>query len=250
MRDIKDYTENYVNLVFEDYQVMYRRKLVLEIIRKYPHRRILEIGCGMEPLFKYLDSKEYDQYVVIEPSEQFCKNAIKESLENEKITCINDYFDASEKVKQYKFDFIICSSLLHEVENPEELLKNIAMICTKSTIVHINVPNANSFHRLLAKEMNLIDDVHEMSDQNKLYQQHNVYDKTRLGKTVETAGFSVIEAGSYFVKPFTHKQMFDMLENHIINEKVLDGLYNIVKYFPEYGSEIFVNVSVGRIQNR
>lgn len=245
MRDIKDYTRNYVNLVFEDYQVMYRRKQVLKILEQYPHRRILEIGCGMEPLFKHLDSNGYDQYVVVEPSEQFCQNALKESSENDKIICINDYFDAEGEVKKYQFDFIICSSLLHEVENPEELLKNIAMICTESTIVHINVPNANSFHRLLAKEMNLIDDVHEMSDQNKLYQQHNVYDMARLSKVVEDAGFRVMETGSYFVKPFTHKQMFDMLENHIIDEGVLDGLYNIGKYFPEYGSEIFVNVSIG-----
>lgn len=244
MRDIKDYTKNYVNLVFEDYQVMYRRKQVLAILGQYSHKRILEIGCGMEPLFKFLDSKEYDQYVVVEPSEEFYKNAVKESSENSKISCIKDYFKASEEIKKYKFDFIICSSLLHEVEDPEELLKDIALVCAENTIVHINVPNANSFHRLLAKEMKLIDDVHEMSEQNKLYQQHHVYDKEKLNKVVENAGFRVAEAGSYFVKPFTHKQMFDMLENHIIDEKVLDGLYGIGKYFPEYGSEIFVNVSL------
>lgn len=244
MRDIKDYTKKYVNLVFEDYQVMYRRKQVLKILEQYSHKRVLEIGCGMEPLFKYLDCKEYEQYVVVEPSEQFCKNAVQISSGNDKVRCINEYFNGSEELKGYKFDFIICSSLLHEVENPVQLLKNIGLVCDENTIVHINVPNAKSFHRLLAKEMKLIDDVHEMSDQNKLYQQHNVYDKDELSKVVESVGFRVIEEGSYFVKPFTHKQMFDMLENDIIDEKVLDGLYNIVKYFPEYGSEIFVNVSI------
>lgn len=245
MRDIKDYTKNYVNHSFEDYQVMYRRKQMLKILGLYPHRRILEIGCGMEPLFKYLDCTGYDQYVVVEPSEQFCKNAIQMSLGNNKVRCINEYFNGSEELKGHKFDFIICSSLLHEVENPIELLKNIALICDENTVVHINVPNAKSFHRLLAKEMKLIDDLYEMSDRNKLFQQHNVYDKDRLGKVVKSAGFRVIEEGSYFVKPFTHKQMFDMLENHIIDEKILDGLYDIAKYFPEYGSEIFVNVSIG-----
>ena len=44
----------------------------------------------------------------------------------------------------------------------------------------------------------------------------------------------------YFIKPFTHKQMFEMLETKIIDEKVLEGLYGMTKYMPNLGSEIFI----------
>lgn len=55
MRDIKDYTKKYDERSFEEYQVRYRRKKVLEQIRKYHPSRVLELGCGKEPLFLYLD---------------------------------------------------------------------------------------------------------------------------------------------------------------------------------------------------
>ncbi|MDE6760095.1 MAG: class I SAM-dependent methyltransferase [Lachnospiraceae bacterium] len=244
MRDIEDYEQNYMIHGFEDYQVAYRRKKVLETLKEYPHRRILEIGCGMEPLFKYLDHEDYERYIVVEPGKEFYQNAMCLSAKNEKVNCINDYFAASEELKSGELDFIICSGLLHEVEDPIGLLENIVHICNKDTIVHINVPNANSFHRLLAKEMGFVDNVFEMSERNVLLQQHEVYDKKKFCNVVEAAGFKVIETGSYFLKPFTHKQMFEMLENHIIDENVLNGLYNITKYFPEYGSEIFVNAGI------
>ena len=44
------------------------------------------------------------------------------------------------------------------------------------------------------------------------------------------------------MKPFTHSQMYEMMCKSIIDEKVLDGLYEMTEYMPEMGSEIYVNV--------
>lgn len=118
------------------------------------------------------------------------------------------------------------------------------MTLTDETIVHINVPNANSFHRVLAKGMGLMDDVHDFSDRNLQMQQHKVFDMESLKAEVENAGFTVCDCGSYFVKPFTHSQMYRMMEEGIIDEKTLDGLYAISGGFNEYGSEIYVNVKL------
>lgn len=244
MRDIQQYTQDYLQPNFEDYQIKYRRKKIIEELNKYKHTRILEIGCGMEPLFQYLDDMEYEHYVVVEPSKQFYENACHISENNNKITCINDFFQYDEKLEKEKFNFIICSSLLHEIENQMKFLEDIAAVCNKETVVHINVPNANSFHRLLAKEMGLIDDVHDLSKRNLQYQQHNVFDQGLLKQFVSGVGFSVLDSGSYFVKPFTHQQMFQMMNEGIIDEKVLDGLYKMGKYFDNYGSEIYVDVKL------
>ena len=139
------------------------------------------------------------------------------------------------------FDFILCYGLLHELEQPEELLEGILKVSNESTLVHINVPNAKSIHRLIAKGMGMITDEYELSGRNLLYQQHNVYDLKRLKTVMEHVGFEVVECGSYFVKPFSHSQMYEMVKEKIIARDVLDGLYSIVKYMPEHGSEIFVN---------
>lgn len=57
---------------------------------------------------------------------------------------------------EHDFDFIIISGLLHEVPDPKKLLQSIYKICKQDTLVHINVPNVYSFHRLLAYEMGCI----------------------------------------------------------------------------------------------
>ena len=126
------------------------------------------------------------------------------------------------------------------------LLKAIADVCTESTVLHINVPNANSFHRVLAKQMGLIKDVCEFSESNKLYQQHNVYDMEELVECVKLCGFRVIDEGDYFLKPFTHSQMYDMIGKGIIDEKVLDGLYGMTGFLSGMGSEVFVNCKLRR----
>ena len=54
-------------------------------------------------------------------------------------------------------------------------------------------------------------------------------------------GFAVEDSGDYFLKPFTHAQMWSMLEAGIIGPEVLEGLMNVVRGFPGAGAEIFVN---------
>ena len=247
MRDISKYTQDYLKPNFEEYQLKYRRKKILEILNQYPYSEILEIGCGTDPLFQYINSNSYKKYVIVEPSIEFFNHACKEAAFNNKIEIINEYFTATEQLKKRNFDFILCSSLLHEVEEPEIILRDINKICNINTVIHINVPNALSFHRVLAKAMGLIEDVYDMSERNHLFQQNRVYDLKLLEEIVINTGFSIIEKGSYFIKPFTHKQMYQMMESQIIDEKVLEGLYNLEKYFKDLwsdgvGSEIYVNI--------
>lgn len=242
MRDIGDYTINYNIPNFEDYQIVYRRKKVLEIIKKYFHKNILEIGCGMEPFFQYIEG-DYDFYHIVEPSDIFYENAIKLSM-GKNVECIHGFFPPEQDLLDGQFDFILCSGLLHELEQPEKMLEGILKISNIDTTIHINVPNAKSIHRLVAKGMGLISDEHELSDRNLVYQQHNVFDLNSLAEIVESAGFEIIEQGSYFIKPFSHDQMYQTIDNEIISDDVLNGLYKVAGYLPEYGSEIFVNCRV------
>lgn len=246
MRDIDAYADFYVERSFEEYQVEFRRKKVLEVIRQLNSKKILEIGCGMEPIFKYLNTDSYESFTVVEPSEMFCKNAREIAGTNEKVKIINGFFEEAASDLKEKFDLILCSGLLLELEEPERVLEAIKSVCDSSKelspVVHINVPNANSIHRILAKEMGLIDDVHTMTERNIKLQQHRVYDIEMLKKQVEEQGFSVIEEGSYFVKFLPHSMMMKMMDQNIISYQVLEGMYQLEKYLPGYGSEIYVNV--------
>lgn len=242
MRDIFDYENKYMDLPFEKYQVGFRRKNIIDSLSLYKHNNILEIGCGLEPLFKYYDN--YNKYFIVEPCELFYNNAVKLSSKKN-VVCIKGFFEeVADKLLNEKIDYIILSSLLHEVEDPLQLLNSIYNICSRDTIVYVNVPNAKSFHRLLAKEMGIIGSIYQKSDTQKLMQQSNTYDLDLLIKEVNRANFRVLNSGSYFIKPFTHSQMQSCLDENIFDNKLLDGLDRLIKYMPEYGSEIFVQACI------
>lgn len=239
MRDIGQYTDSYLVQDFELYQVEYRRKMIIEQIEKYHPNRILEIGCGREPLFQYVDGKEW---VIVEPSKDFYQIARQRAKDFSNVCILQGFFeDQAERLAKEKFDMIICSSLLHEIEEPRCMLEGISKVCTEKTIVHINVPNANSFHRILARNMDIIDDEHEKSERNIMFQQSTVFDMDKLLETVIECRYKVLDKGSCLIKPFTHKQMYELLEKGIISREVLDGLYHMVQDLPMMGSEIFVN---------
>lgn len=63
-----------------------------------------------------------------------------------------------------------------------------------------------------------------------------------LKEEMDKAGFKAVDSGSYFVKPFTHFQMQQCLDQKIFDDRVLLGLENLVKYMPEYGAGIYVDV--------
>ena len=69
-----------------------------------------------------------------------------------------------------------------------------------------------------------------------------IYDMDRLIAVVTKNSFKICEKGSYVRKPFTHEQMKAMLDRRILDKKVLDGFYQLSKYLPECGSEIFFNM--------
>ena len=242
MRDLNRYGEVYLEPGFEEYQIKYRRKKVLSVLTSYAHKCIVEIGVGAEPLFQYID--DYEEYFFFEPVEKFYNNAMKLTNNKNNIHGIKLPFKSDENVRRAKPDFIICSSLLHEVENPRQLLKDIVSTANQKTVIHINVPNAYSFHRILAVESSIIKNVKDKGDRNILLQQNRVFDLDLLIRMVEECGLKVVERGSYFIKPFTHEQMQKMLDEKIINDQILDGLYKMTEHFSDYGSEIYVNATL------
>ena len=247
MRNLLKYAEDYTQQPFDDTHLHFRRKKLIEQIEEYQPKRIVEISCGKRPFFQ--DYTNFEELIIVEPTKAFYDNAsglLKNYPElDSKVILINDYFEnASDQLLETDIDFIIVSNVLQEIEDVSTFLKGLHNICSKNTIVHIVVPNAKSFHRLLAFEMGIIDSVYQLSDRNILLQQATVFDLETLSEVIKKIGFDIIKAGSSFIKPFTHQQMHDLLKHNIINETTLEGLYKMEQYMPELGAEIFVNCKI------
>ena len=243
-RNLKDYETKYEKQPFEEFQVLYRRKKIKEFLQSYKHDCLLEIGCGLNPIFNDVDS--FKELYIVEPAGLFYNNALQKSkalAKKDSISIFNELLEnCVEKLSSERFDFILLSSLLHEVPEPKNLLKQVYKLCSQDSILHINVPNAKSFHRLLAVEMGLIKNEHQKSENNIMLQQQTIFDIETLAELTEQCGFKIVERGSYFLKPFAHSQMAEMFKLGLITIQMLDGFYNMVKYMPDLGSEIYVNV--------
>jgi SAM-dependent methyltransferase len=243
--DIDDYSakyaDQYARRTFETVLVAVRRDQVLQAMARYSHRRVLEVGCGLEPLFTSCDG--WEQFTVVEPSAEFAGRARSLAEGRGDIRVVQAFFeDATRQLPAPPPDFVAVSSLLHEVEDPRRLLRSIHAVCAHETVVHVNVPNVRSFHRLLALEMGLITDLFEASELERRFQRHTRFDMDALSRMVADEGFTVERSGSYFVKPFTHAQMQAMLDAKIIDASVIRALTTMTAHLPGMGSEIFVDV--------
>lgn len=237
---LNTYEANYAALPFEDILRQYRQQNIFKMLASLPHKNMLEIGCGPDPLFQHF--KGFDTMTVVEPGKSYIENAMQLAGQNSNIKFIPDFFEnIVDSLAPNTFDFIIIGGFLHEIQNPAEVLQAVKKVCTPDTIIHSFVPNAHSFHRLLAYEMGLIKDVYVKSGHDELFQRFCIYNMDSFKALFIQNGFEVADAGSYFIKPFTHAQMSELLQINFFNESFMDGLDKIIKYFPANGAELFIN---------
>jgi SAM-dependent methyltransferase len=244
--DIDDYTKRYVAQYegdewFERVLVDARRSQVLESLARHPHQNVLEVGCGMEPFFANVAA--FDAWTIVEPSHAFVEHAREAAAPREGVRAIEGFLeDVAPTLASERFDFIVVSSLLHEVPDPARLLASLRSLSTERTVLHLNVPNVRSMHRLLALEMGLIADLFEKSEMEKKFQRTSRYDQATLRAACEAAGFEVVREATYYVKPFTHRQMEKIIDTQIVDRKLLDALGRMTKYVPDLGAEMYVEL--------
>lgn len=248
MVDMRDYSTRYLDQYdqqsFETVLVPIRREAVLATVSRHPHRHVLEVGCGLDPLFPYVD--DFASFRIVEPSEVFVEAARRKAADDERVVVVQGFLEecVAQVGSDSPPDLVVVSSLLHEVDDPHALLSSVREVCTAETVVHLNVPNMRSFHRLLAVEMGLIASVFTQSELEKRFQRRSQYDLPSLLDAVTAAGFRVGMSGSYFIKPFTHPQMQRMLAEGILDERVLAGLARMVRHMPDMGCEIYVELTL------
>lgn len=238
-KSISTYTQEYLNnYSFESEMVRYRRQLVLERLAHLAPRTVIELGCGSELLAAHHRDQggSWDAWIIVEPSETFAAQARAAELAD--VTVVEAFFEDVAGDLPAQPDVILCSGLLHEVPDAERLLRAIKDRMGPQTTAHINVPNARSLHRRLARSMGLIDDLKALSPRNTSLQQPRVYDLDSLSQQVAAQGLHITQTGGHLVKPFTHNQMEPLVE--ALGREVMDGLYALGKEAPDWASEIYI----------
>lgn len=239
-QEIEAYQSAYTASNFEVIQAQYRKRLLLELLETHQPKRVLEVGCGWDTIAN--SWQDFEHLCIVEPGSEFAEKARQDMAHNRKVNVVQHFLEDATEVLRDEYDLILLSSLLHEVPDVEALMLSAKALCSAHTLVHVNVPNAKSMHRLLALEMGLIDTLYAPSDLQKTFKQPRIFDLQSLKTLADLTGFEVVSEGSFFMKPFTHAQMHTLAQNGFANQAMLDGLWALTKHFPENGSEIYINL--------
>jgi|APSaa5957512535_1039671.scaffolds.fasta_scaffold10266_5 SAM-dependent methyltransferase len=232
-----EYQDQISNDEFETQLIAIRRRQVLDIAKTLGPRTFLEVGCGLNSLFNHL--QDFDQFVILEPVKRFCEIAESDSQNDSSVTIFNCTLENGiTVVNTFDFDLIVASSVLHEVPAPDQFLQSIYQVSDLGTHVYIDVPNVESFHRLLGLQSGLIDELDQFSELENRFGRKSHFTKSSLIESVEKAGFQVIRCFTFFLKPFASHQMQRLLDSNIIAQRTLTGLSKLCEHFPDNGSSI------------
>lgn len=239
-----DYTRDYG---FERWQVEYRRRVVLTETAGMRSGSVLEVGCGLEPLF--CAEPDSHRWLVVEPSTAFVAAAQVRAQNRQDVQIIEGFLESSLDAivaanNNEAFSLIIVSGLLQEVNDPQLFLAAVRTLCSDETVVHVNVPNAHSLHRRTAVAMGLLSHANEQSHRAAVLQQRTVYDVDSLYREVVDAGFRVVGSGGILLKPFEHHRMLSAMETGILTEAHLDAYAVLGAQHPDLASEIWVHLQV------
>ena len=244
--NIEEYSQAYLadfNRYEREHAAPMRRDITQREIGGCANKHILEVGCGMAPMFKDVD--DFRQWTVVEPAAEFFHNAKQVKRDHPlsaRIHVVRGFFaEVAASLSPNDFDVILLSGLLHEVPSPHDMLRAAHHLAAPQTLVHGCVPNAHSFHRLLAVEMGLIDSVFQPSNAQQRLQQPRIYDTRSFRRLFRRAGFNILSAGTHVFKPFTHEQMSNLWHAGFLTPQMAEGLAKMSKHCPALGSEIFIN---------
>jgi|ERR1044071_6307375 hypothetical protein len=239
-RDLDNYQQEYVTSPFEEHLMAARREVVLEFLCRRQLKDILEVGCASRPLVESLP--DFRSCIILEPGRVYfdqAQAAIQKLPAGERVKLFPQRFE--DFAEHPSIDVIIISSLIHEIADAAGMLRHAFDIAPASCWLHINVPNAKSFHRLWAVEAGLIRNEYEKSAMQIRLQQSHTFDLDSLKGLVQQAGFAVEESGSYFIKPFSNAQMQQLVDVGILTKPLVRGLMKMERHLPGLGADIFVN---------
>ena len=236
-----DYSKKYLeNYGLEDFLVRIRQNQLKSFITE-PDSTVLEVGCGV--LSASVLFPEVKSWTILEPDKGF-QNAQRSS--NSRL--LNLHLEDFNPKQTETFSHIIVSSILHEIANLEPFMVKLRELSSAITRLHFNTPNSESLHRRVGEKAGLLASFDSLSPRALYLNQKRTYSLQSLVETMTHFGFEVHRSGSYFLKPFTNDQLWQMLQHNIIDESILMAFCEV---FPSLnnitlGAEIFVECSCPR----
>jgi SAM-dependent methyltransferase len=201
---------------------------------------VLEMGCSSGVMTRYL-AKHAGRLRVVDGSRTYLEDVrakLAADGTDEKVRLDHALFE--DYAPEERFDAIVMARAVEHLAEPGPVLRKVAGWLGPDGELHVMVPNAWSFHRLIGVAMGLLPEPHALNERDRAYGHHRVYDPVTLRAELEAAGLEVVEEAGSSLKFLANAQM------HALDAKLWDAFEKVGRQFPAHGAEIYARCRVRR----
>lgn len=211
------------------------RELMVRTFSPYviPGRGI-ELGCSdgfmTERLARLVSTLD-----VLDGSETFIDTAKKRKIPNAAFhhTLFEDW-KADQRVEN-----IFCTHVLEHLSEVRPTLEMVRETLQPNGRFFVVVPNAFALSRQLAYHMGLLEDLKELTENDRKHGHRRVYDRVSLNRELVAAGFEIVAQGGIQLKLLADFQMTRLIDDGTLQRSQLDGLYKLGFQYPDLCGAVF-----------
>ena len=196
-----------------------------------PGGRLLELGCADGYMARRM-SPHAGTHVVVD-AVTFASTRFPDSVEFRQ--SLFEEFSPEER-----FDLVVMCLVLEHVLDPVALMARArSWIDPERGRILAIVPNMRALSRQLARAMGIVDELDELTPNDRAHGHRRCYDRIALDREIATAGGDILQRGGLLLKPFANFQMDQMIEAGIIGPDQLDGLEILGAEYPDLCTALY-----------
>lgn len=196
---------------------------------------VLELGLG-HGYTTDIFSRRFPRHLVLEGSPAVIRS-FRDKYPGCAAEIIETYFEnfATEE----RFEVIVMGFILEHVDDPSLILRHFREFLAPGGRMFLAVPNAEVMNRRLGHLAGMLNDMTELSDNDRLLGHKRYYSVDSLRAEAEQAGCRVDQLEGIYLKPFTTRQIAALN----LDRKVFAALCELGVGYPELSCGIFAEIS-------
>jgi SAM-dependent methyltransferase len=231
---------------YYDDNVTLLKAMLEQIVRRSTHLstvRLLSLGVGHRLIVKGLAAAfegRLRRHVIVEGSSDIIELFERDPDSPRGVELVRAYFESFHT--QERFDIIEMGFVLEHVEDPGLILRRFKSFLAPHGRMMIAVPNAHSLHRRIGHQAGLLDDLHTLSDADRMLGHRRYFSPDTLHSLLNDCGLEVVDRAGLMLKPFTSAQLASLGLGESINAAITEVGFGL----PDLCNGIFVEVCACR----
>lgn len=190
-----------------------------------PGDRVLELGCATGAMTALLAERDV-AIDAVERSAAYVERAQARELPGVRV----HHGDVFDPTLADGYQHVVATNLLNELPDPSAFLAHCRAQLAPGGLLHLTANNPHSLHRLVAREMGLLDDVHAVSARGAQYVSGPLFDADAIEALARAAGLVCVHREGVVVKPLSNAQLAALPDD------VIDGLDALTRVLPGHGA--------------